>query len=247
MSEPRSPRRAAGPVTAPHRVDFIERAAKGGKTWAHKVGMSVLLGLLCVTIFVVPVLAPPLGDGGRALLEFFFLMVLFGGAWAIAEHRGAAMLLTGLGALVVAVAVLPIPLFGAATPLVRQWAGLLAVLLLAGMVASRVFAPGRVTADRLMGAIALYMLFGVAWGNAYDLVALLVPDAFSAPADANRGAERWFYFSFVTLTTVGYGDVTPVASVARVLAIAEALVGQLYPAIVLGRLVTLQTSAPPER
>jgi len=61
------------------------------------------------------------------------------------------------------------------------------------------------------------------------------------------GSERpdFIYFSFVTLTTVGYGDVTPVHPVARSLAVAEALTGQLYPAILIGRLVTLATGSGP--
>ena len=121
------------------------------------------------------------------------------------------------------------------------------MVLLAAMVGFRVFAPGRITTDRIMGAVALYLLFGVVWGNAYEIVALADPAAFNAAPDPGRGIERWFYFSFVTLTTVGYGDVTPVSRAARVLAIGEALVGQLYPAIILARLVTLQTSEPPAR
>ena len=220
-------------------------AAGPRATWAHTAGMTVLLVLLAATIFIVPVAAPPLGDRGRAVIELFFLLVLLAGAWAIAEHRRAALTLAALGVVIIAVALLPTALFGAATPLVRQGAALLAVILLAAMVGFRVFAPGRVTTDRIMGAIALYLLFGVVWGNAYEIVALADPAAFSAAADTGRGIERWFYFSFVTLTTVGYGDVTPVSRAARVLAIGEALVGQLYPAIILARLVTLQTSEPP--
>ena len=220
-------------------------AAGPRATWAHTAGMTVLLAMLVATIFIVPVAAPPLGDSGRAVIELFFLLVLAAGGWAIAEHRRAAFALAALGAVIVAVAWLPMPLFGAATPLVRQGAALLAVILLAVMVGYRVFAPGRVTTDRIMGAVALYLLFGVVWGNAYEIVALADPAAFSAAADTGRGIERWFYFSFVTLTTVGYGDVTPVSRAARVLAIGEALVGQLYPAIILARLVTLQTSEPP--
>jgi hypothetical protein len=214
-------------------------------TWAHTAGMSVLLVMLVATIFIVPVAAPPLGDSGRAVIELFFLLVLAAGGWAIAEHRRAALALAALGAVIVAIAWLPVPIFGPATPVVRQVAALLAVILLAVMVSYRVFAPGRITTDRIMGAVALYLLFGVTWGNAYEIVALLDPAAFSAAADTGRGIERWFYFSFVTLTTVGYGDVTPVSRAARVLAIGEALVGQLYPAIILARLVTLQTSEPP--
>ena len=214
-------------------------------TWAHTAGMTVLLAMLVVTIFIVPVAAPPFGDSGRAVIELFFMLVLLAGAWAIAEHRRAVLALAVLGTVIVAFAGLPMPLFGPATPLVRQVAALLAVLLLAAMVGFRVFAPGRVTTDRIMGAVALYLLFGVAWGNAYEIVALADPAAFNAAPDPRRGVERWFYFSFVTLTTVGYGDVTPVSRAARVLAIGEALVGQLYPAIILARLVTLQTSEPP--
>ena len=64
-----------------------------------------------------------------------------------------------------------------------------------------------------------------------------------SPAEPERG--RFIYFSFVTLSTLGYGDVTPVHPVARSLAVAEALTGQLYPAILLGRLVSLATSRGP--
>ena len=220
-------------------------AAGPRQTWAHTAGMTVLLAMLVATIFIVPVAAPPLGDSGRAVIELFFLLVLAAGGWAIAEHRRAALVLAALGAVIIAIAWLPVPVFGPTTPLVRQVAALLAVLLLAAMVGFRVFAPGRVTTDRIMGAIALYLLFGVVWGNAYEIVALADPAAFNAVPDPRRGVERWFYFSFVTLTTVGYGDVTPVSSAARVLAIGEALTGQLYPAIILARLVTLQTSEPP--
>jgi hypothetical protein len=71
---------------------------------------------------------------------------------------------------------------------------------------------------------------------------MLRPDAFAGAADNEKGIARWIYFSFVTLTTVGYGDVTPVARAARSLAMLEGLIGQLYPAIILGRLLSLPPS-----
>ena len=70
-----------------------------------------------------------------------------------------------------------------------------------------------------------------------------MPGAFSAGGHEGTGPQRWFYFSFVTLTTVGYGDITPVARVAQSLATLEALIGQLYPATLLARLVSLETSS----
>jgi len=213
--------------------------------WITDTGMTALLLMLAVTIFVAPFVAAPFGDAGRALLELFFVLVLLSGAWAIADHRKIATLLAVLGVGALAIAWLPIPSLAAVKPLVHQVATLLAAILLAVMVGIRVFSSGRITTDRIMGAVALYLLLGVAWGNAYEIVAHLDAAAFEGSAAVSGGVERWFYFSFVTLTTVGYGDITPVARVARVLAIGEAMVGQLYPAIVLARLVTLQAASPP--
>ncbi len=204
--------------------------------------MTLFLALLVVAIFVIPVAAPTLGDGGRVVVEVFFLLILLSGAWAIAEHRVAAIVVALLcaGALVITV-LAPIWL-GGGSAMVRILGAFVGVMVLAVVIALKVFAPGRITTDRIMGAVALYLTLGVAWGNAYEIVALLDHTAFAGAADATTGVERWFYFSFVTLTTVGYGDITPASRAAQALAISEALVGQLYPAIILARLVTLHAA-----
>jgi voltage-gated potassium channel Kch len=79
----------------------------------------------------------------------------------------------------------------------------------------------------------------------YELVGLMAPGAFSFADLGGPARPDFAYFSFVTLTTVGYGDVTPVHPVARSLALVEALTGQLYPAILLARLVSLATGSQP--
>jgi uncharacterized membrane protein len=73
-------------------------------------------------------------------------------------------------------------------------------------------------------------------------VDVAVPGAFAGVERHDDTPPDWVYFSFVTLTTVGYGDITPVARGARTLAILEALVGQLYPAVIIARLVSLQVT-----
>jgi voltage-gated potassium channel Kch len=108
-----------------------------------------------------------------------------------------------------------------------------------------VFHEGPVTAHRITGAIVVYLLFGLMWGFLYQLIALLIPEAFKLPQamttyTADLSQNSLLYFSFETLTTLGYGDILAVHPVARVLVILEALTGQLFPAILLARLVSLQ-------
>ena len=205
-------------------------------------GMTLLLVVLVATIFLFPVVAPAFGDRSRAAFDVVYVLALLAGAFAIGEHRGAATLAAALALAAMAAAWLPLPLPEGMRRVGHQLASLATIALIAGVIGMRVFGAGRITTDRVLGAVALYLLLGLVWGNAYEIAALVDPKAFSAPADDTRGPERWFYFSFVTLTTVGYGDVTPLSSAARVLAIGEALVGQLYPAVVLARLVTLQAT-----
>jgi len=103
---------------------------------------------------------------------------------------------------------------------------------------------GPVTAHRIRGAIALYLLIAMIFAFLFSLAEELVPGAFSMPGDWSRAAsssgEAFYYFSIVTLTTVGFGDITAVHPLVRSLVMLEALIGQLYPAILLARLVTLE-------
>jgi hypothetical protein len=100
----------------------------------------------------------------------------------------------------------------------------------------------RPVGDRIVGAICVYLLIGLAWAKIYESLDDLVPDSFRFPADTawvTPGLLRYTYFSFVTLGTLGYGDVTPVTALAGTLAWMEAITGQLYLAITVARLVAL--------
>lgn len=125
----------------------------------------------------------------------------------------------------------------------EAWLSLLTLLILTGLVLEHVFREGPITADRVRGAVTAYLLLGLAWTFGYILVEHFSPGSIQASGTAPTNNAHFAYFSFATLTTLGYGDTVPVHPVARALAIAEALVGQLYPPILIGRLVSLQISA----
>jgi hypothetical protein len=118
----------------------------------------------------------------------------------------------------------------------------LSIIALSWVVVEVVFAPGRIDGHRIVGAVVLYLNASLLFQIQYRLIAQLVPGSFTGlplEYDRMRSYSDLIYFSMTTLTTVGYGDITPVHPIARSLSNMEGLVGQLYPAIILARLMTL--------
>lgn len=129
-------------------------------------------------------------------------------------------------------------------------AWLIFAITLSWVVACQVFAAGRVTYHRIVGAILLYFLISLIFVALFLIVGQAIPKAFSGVAieDSTALASNLIYFSFVTLTSTGYGDIFPVHPIARSLCNLESIVGQLYPAVLLARLVTQELGdTKPER
>ncbi len=116
------------------------------------------------------------------------------------------------------------------------------------VVARAVFADGPVTTHRIVGAILLYLLVALIFASLYLFVGAAFPGAFDNLVIADRpqlGADV-IYFSLTTLTSVGYGDVVPIHPIARSLCNLESICGQLFPAILLARLVSLHVAETTE-
>lgn len=226
------------PVPKPVR-ELTHRLAR---LWWQDYFLSVLLIGLVVTIFLVY----PLGQVAPArnvVANGIFSLIVISGILAVA--RGP---LITLPMLAVAIANLAVRWLNARSPglgleVWDEGLSLLTLLVLTVVVLIQVFRPGRITPPRIMGAVAAYLLLGIMWGYCYHLVLRLDPGAFLMSPMPRTEAE-WkaslLYFSFVTLTTVGYGDILPVHTLARSLANLEALIGQLFPAILIARLVSLE-------
>ena len=111
------------------------------------------------------------------------------------------------------------------------------------LVGRAVLAPGEITLHRVLGAVALYLGLGMMFASAYRMASGLLPGAVAnipAGIDGWRAYSSILYFSISTLTSVGYGDIVPVHPLVRALTNLEAIIGQLYPATLLARLVTLE-------
>ena len=97
-----------------------------------------------------------------------------------------------------------------------------------------------ISANRIIGAVCVYLMLGVIWALTYSLLEAGIPGSFAGLSEQAAGSKwdpDWVYFSFVTLTTLGYGDILPVTSSARAMAYFEAIVGQFYLAVLVAGLV----------
>lgn len=110
--------------------------------------------------------------------------------------------------------------------------GIAAYLILRDILLSQ-----QITTDTIRGSICVYLLIGFVWALLYGITASLDTNAFSQPIIEIDSYGRAVYFSFTTLTTLGYGDILPVSPLAKMLTNLEAIIGQLYPAILIAILV----------
>ena len=113
------------------------------------------------------------------------------------------------------------------------------------LAGKQVLFTGPIDTNKIIGAICIYLLMGLIWALSYLLIAQATPGAFNG-LDQLPWYENFAdvsYYSYVTLTTLGYGDISPVAPVARFLVFMEAIVGVFYMAILVASLVGIRTSA----
>lgn len=213
-------------VPMPHRPASLRRLPHYG----------TLLAALLLDVVLVPLLLA-LG-AGMTVARTIMALVLLSAFLAV----GAGWI-AGLGLLVAVAAMLATEIVRSETALAIELA---LRILFVGYVILRISREilrqgDAVTADTIAGAACVYMLLGVLWANAYLLLEHLRPGSFFIPDEwrlpGNQVGPALVYFSYATLTTVGYGDIRAAGPAGGGLAIAEAIVGQLFLAITIARLV----------
>lgn len=200
-----------------------------------------LLGTLLILFVVMPLVRAE-ATPARLLGGTLFSAVILWGLWTVSEYRRQLVFGTVLMApafvLTIVHYILP-----PSESLVLAWmiTNGLALGFLVVMLVRRLFHTDRVTADTLSSAISGYFLLGILWAFLYGVLHTLQPGSFRGLDTPD--APQLFYFSFVTLTTLGYGDIVPVTDAAETAAVFEAVVGQLYLAVMIARLVGLHIAS----
>lgn len=216
--------------------------ARLAEPWAHERSLTVMLIFLVINVAVVYPLSAA-GIAGHLVFGIIFGLLLVSGIAATARSTAVLVLFSAVALISGAIHwmryVNPTPVL----QLADIAASLASSAMLTAILSMQVFREGEITAARIQGAVAIYLLLAMTWAFGYALIAALDPNAFQETVTVPPNevdTHRYMYFSFVTLTTLGLGDIVPMSPLARLLVILESMIGQLFPVILIARLVSLE-------
>jgi len=201
--------------------------------------------VLVLILFLGLLLLDPLIPG--ALTNLFFAAIGVAGAWLLSERNGLSRKVIAVSSLAVVASIVAGKLLPeAALGPARVPVGLLVLsftlilyatcgaLMLSAMLRAR-----EVTHQVIISAVNLYLILGMFFAHIYTILDWFHPESFALPGLERESASHFVYFSFVTLATLGYGDITPKTEFAQRLAIIEAIMGQFYGSLVVAYLLSV--------
>jgi len=206
--------------------------------WRHLALLICIILLFTASPFVVT------SRHGVLIMNTIAAMVLVTASYALSERKH-------LFTIAIVLSVISVTATGLVLVFRQHWAVIAShvciivpIVFFSVSILGYVLRSGRVTTDKIFAAICVYLLIGFAWTFAYALLEEIAPGSFAAVPEMGRNdyvarVLRLRYFSFVTLTTVGYGDILPRSPAARTMAVLEAVMGQIYLAVLVARLVGL--------
>jgi len=221
--------------------ELAESDEDQGAVGRHAILLMTLIGLFVA----LPILRALPGGGLR--FSVLLSIVLTAAIYVNSLQRwtfllgvlvgGGAIVATGIGEATGSIAAV----------LVARSMGLILLIVTTLLMLNTLVRAERVSRDTIIGGICVYLMLGLSFSVAYLVILGFDPDVLvkgghpliAAAGDSSAASAQVLYFSFVTLTTLGFGDITPVGEVTQTVVVAEAIVGQLYVAIFIARLMAL--------
>ena len=195
-------------------------------------------GLLVITVLTVFVISPLVAIGvlDQLIVEGFIVAFLFIGVLTVHPRSAIRYFVLILAALAVLVRIASKFIPGTSITICQAVLEMATIGFFAALVMKQFLVSGRPPSHRIAAAIMVYLFLGLVWSRLYEITGLMIPGAFHM--EGSTTITSYIYFSFITLTTIGYGDILPIHPMARNLAVLEAITGQMYIAILIARLVS---------
>jgi voltage-gated potassium channel len=219
-------------MNKPNNQDSLEQ----GLNLKHLVLMIIFLGLLLFR----PLVPSPIVDA-------IFLPTIIVSAWLAGGKTRRGLIVTVIASLAVFGLLMYDLLAGEefraliSRPLGFPVAAALLVLFIycGGVILHSLLKAERVLINEVIGTFNMYLIMGYAWAYLYQMVEICSPGSFQPVCSSDNLGLRFIYFSFVTLTTVGFGDTVPASPLAQMLVVLEAIIGQFFVAVVVAYLVSM--------
>lgn len=208
--------------------------------WNQESGLSGMIVVLAIIQFV---LIPLFGNYPfiMAVLNTFWMLFIFAGIFSFSTSKKQTILISIIPVLFIIFSWINI---FSKTPFVvisELCFEICTFILLIILVLMKVFEPGPITAHRVVGSIVIYMLLAQVWTVVYVFFYGNISGSFQLtlpPFESNSIQANFLYFSYVTLSTTGFGEILPLHPMARALVNLESIFGVLYPVVLIGRLVS---------
>lgn len=216
------------------------------RLWTQESGLSGMLVLLLIMHFImIPVF------GSRfyfmVILNVFWMLQVIAGVFTLVKSRQKAIRVSVIPFLFMIFSWINIYTANFSVELVTFFLTIITVLMLIVLVLLKVFEPGPVNLHRIIGSVVVYMLLANLWGIVYLFVFNQIDGSFQLAESQfkiNSELASFMYFSYITITSTGFGEILPLHPIARSLVQMQALIGILYPVILIGRLVSDVNSSP---
>jgi Ion channel len=219
---------------------------KNNEYWTHERSLTALLIYSIVAIFTwIPLSDFRLEWWSFLIADLLFNLIVLAGIFSVITRWKKQLLFLAIALLasVLRIAAFLVP--EQSILILSYVSGIAFFVMLAYRVFLHIIKDGPVNFYRIQGSIVVYMMTGIIYAYLYTIIESVAPGSFAITGPAHSYPDlfaQFLYFSFVTLTTLGYGDLIPTISIAKSLVIFQGMIGMLYPVVMIARLISLEVS-----
>ncbi len=209
-------------------------------SWHKEKSMTILLAALVFYLFIFAPIAKA-DETGRIISGIFFSLLIISGVASVANERKYKIFIVVFASLAF-LSKWFATLLHSDKQIFGDLFSILYFVLLGFVISKHIFSNRNINIHRIMGSVILYLIIGMVFAYIYSIIEMFANGSFlmTGRKPDETYESKFVYYSFITLTTTGYGDITPVRTIARSITIIEALIGQLFPAILIARLVSAE-------